>query len=133
VSIPLRERRVYSYLGSNYFAVAEIVGLAAGDSLYADAAGMTVQQAYAIDAKMDDGLPQSGGVLARYVNNDLYGSGPIWATGVSHGQGPADGTVATPASDTTCYDNYNQANTQQHYSTQWKSGSGLNCGLSFNF
>ncbi len=91
----------------------------------------TVQQAYEIDKKIDDGLPQSGSVLA--LSPFGWGSGMdyIWA-GTAIFNSPTPYTTATAGSDTTCFDNGNVVGTQ-HYSTEMNNGMGVNCALSFRF
>jgi prepilin-type N-terminal cleavage/methylation domain-containing protein len=130
---------VYSYQNANYLAISEIQAIDSFGMLYADRPAMTVQQAFAIDSKIDDGLPQSGKVTAEYLDTTFAhdnGLQPVWAHGNDSGAsdfvGPPDGSSPTPASDYTCYDNGGVAGTQ-HYSTGWKDGSGANCGLSFQF
>jgi prepilin-type N-terminal cleavage/methylation domain-containing protein len=92
---------------------------------------LTVQQAYSIDTKIDDGLPQSGRVMASYVTN-ANGNPPKWAAGggiFGAGAGPA----TTAPSATSCYDNDNISNTAEHYSLKVNNGAGVNCALSFQF
>jgi prepilin-type N-terminal cleavage/methylation domain-containing protein len=86
---------------------------------------LTVAQAYAIDTKMDDGLPQSGNVLA--LIDDTY---IMWP-----GNGTISGpfTTATAGSATSCFDNGNVAGVAQQYSMKQNGGSGANCGLTFGF
>jgi prepilin-type N-terminal cleavage/methylation domain-containing protein len=109
---------VWSQNGLNYFGISKATAL-----IYWDLTSLPqipVNQAYALDKKADDGLPQSGTVLAMYVSD-----GQAWA-------GPA-GTAATPASPTTCYDNANTGGATQQYSVKQNNGSGVNCVLSFQF
>lgn len=82
--------------------------------------GLTVAQAYSIDTKTDDGLPQSGRATAMFNG---WG-GIIWA-------GASD-TSATPGAAATCYDNGNSAGATQQYSLAQNSSS-MNCALSFRF
>jgi len=100
---------------------------------------LTVNEAYSIDAKMDDGLPQSGLVIAKYQQWDIAsaavgGSGPagnyglVWASG-GNVQGAID-TSATPSSSITCFDNNNVAAAVQKYSIA-KNPNSANCALSF--
>jgi len=93
---------------------------------------MTVNQAYNIDAKIDDGLPQSGKVTTQLVSQGF----PVWASG-SWG---VPSTAATDASSTTCFDNSNSATVTgvagqpQHYSLGVGSTpNSQNCTLSFEF
>ena len=92
---------------------------------------MTTHQAYSIDSKIDDGLPNSGRVTANYQNWKLNLSRLSWASG--GGVEGATSTAATPASATTCYDNGNAVGAMQKYSVGTNTGNGLNCALSFKF
>lgn len=103
--------------GINYFGLSAVTGIGAGGWI-TSSVSLTVQQAFAIDKKMDDGLPQSGHVTAMYVPS-------FWV-------GTVD-TSATPGSATTCYDNGNAAGAIQQYSMQQNGGAGVNCALSFQF
>jgi prepilin-type N-terminal cleavage/methylation domain-containing protein len=73
--------------GINYFGIAAVSSISAGYEFYT-APGMTVQQAYNIDTKIDDGLPQSGNVTAQYVNYTA-----AWASSIYVG---APNTSTTP-------------------------------------
>lgn len=115
----------------NYFGIQPITSIS---SCYpsTNAANIPVQQAYTIDMKIDDGLPQSGRVTALF-NGVLY----IWA-GSTTVSGPF--TTATAGSATTCFDNSATASgtpgvggANQHYSVEINSGTGPNCALSFRF
>lgn len=112
-----------SYGANNYFGIEQIT-LNNGVEMVGNPS-LTVQQAYAIDKKIDDGLPMSGGILAIY-NRD----GPQWAGGLNQGFVPY--TSATAGSSTTCFDNGGGSGPQQ-YSMGQNSGSGVNCALSFKF
>ena len=90
---------------------------------------LTPQQAYSIDSKIDDGLPQSGRVTANYIAWNIVTAQIIWAS--SGGVVGAALSAATPASATSCYDNGNASNTTQKYSVAYNGGTGLNCALSF--
>lgn len=129
---------------ANYFALAEVNAVKSGSNMNA-VPGLTVAQAFSIDTKIDDGLPQSGGVVAILATFDAQGAGqtPIWVAGgttsttyygVSSGfvgNGRAT-TKATPGSTTTCYDNGGVVGPQQ-YSVEQSGGAGINCALSFQF
>ena len=59
---------------TNYYglsAVTDIVGSSTG--LIVSNPGLTVREAYSIDTKMDDGLPQSGNVQAFYMGGPGWG------------------------------------------------------------
>jgi len=129
---------------TNYFGISSVTGIATvnGWEIHSSTA-LTVKEAYSIDVKMDDGLPQSGRVTARYINYDLNNFFPAWAGGASLGasqSGNAPTTNATVGSATTCYDNSTSTDGQtaasgsaQHYSLEMNNGSGTNCALSFQF
>jgi hypothetical protein len=115
--------------GRNYFGIAKIysVGVVTTNGcLYSDP-GMTVAQAYSIDKKLDDGLPQSGNVTARYI--DSGGQSLYWA-GSGLTSGPAY-TTATSGSSATCFDNGAAAGARQQYSMGISKGSNVNCALVF--
>jgi prepilin-type N-terminal cleavage/methylation domain-containing protein len=129
----------------NYFSIAYDGGVDASFAPYmAVGPGLTVKQAYDIDKKIDDGLPQSGSVMTMYnawfTTWPAGGSfDPIRGSLVRGGFEPANGApiaagsaVATPSSATTCYDNGNVAGAIEQYSIA-VSGSGVNCALSFRF
>jgi hypothetical protein len=92
--------------------------------------GLTVNQAYGIDKKVDDGLPLTGNVLAAFISSNNW----QWA-GINGGSGrnvPPPTTLVTPAASTTCFDNGgNNANPMLYSLTV--SGSNLNCALTFRF
>lgn len=119
----------YGGLWNQYFgisAVYEQLGWAMSAN-----PGLSVQQAYAIDSKVDDGLPLSGKVQPLYVNyaltNDSYCNAYSQGVGVI---GPYT-TTATTGSSTTCYDNGGVAGATQKYSLNQNGGNGINCALSF--
>jgi len=126
---------VYSLNRLNYFAVSTVTKLGYTIQSISNP-GLTVQQAYTIDSKIDDGLPQSGFVTACYYNSAVVANVNVWAAG-SNQQGANGGnnciatTTATPYATTNCYDNNNVAGTQT-YSTA-KNANALNCALSFQF
>jgi hypothetical protein len=93
-------------------------------------AGLTVAQAYAIDSKMDDGLPGTGNVTATGL---LYGNNAGWAS-IGWGGSPAilSGT-AWGASATSCFDNGGVTTAPVNYSLEETNGANVNCALSFQF
>ena len=96
---------------------------------------MSVNQAYNIDAKIDDGLPQSGKVTAQYLNGATR---TLWIVpGMEWG---VPTTAKSDASTTTCLDNSNSATITgvagqpRHYSLgAGTAPSATNCSLSFEF
>ncbi len=114
----------------NFFGISVLTSVTGGAWPISNP-GLTVQQAYKIDTKIDDGFPQKGNVTAQYVNEALSFSFPQWAAG--GGVAGASGTGATTGSPTTCYDNGGAAGLPQTYSITQNNGSGMNCALSFKF
>jgi prepilin-type N-terminal cleavage/methylation domain-containing protein len=104
--------------GPNFFGLSMINSMVGGVISYSDAIppapALTVAQAYAIDTKIDDGMPTTGNVLAQWLGG-TYGH-PNWST-----NGP------TPSA-TTCYDT---SSGTAKYSISYQNGALVNCGLSF--
>ena len=116
----------------NYFGMSVATGTDGGN--ISSNPGLTVQQAYAIDAKMDDGLAQTGRVVATYLDATCSGDA-CWAPNL--GNGPPS-TGATRGHSSTCFDNSATPNgtpgvagAPQHYSVEISNGSNVNCALSF--
>jgi prepilin-type N-terminal cleavage/methylation domain-containing protein len=108
----------------NFFGLSAVSQIpSAGDLV--SSPGLTVGQAYAIDNKVDDGVPKSGRVLAVYLST---GGGRLPAGGGTSG---ASTTSAATGSSMTCYDNGGVGGTTQKYSVEISSGSNVNCALSF--
>jgi prepilin-type N-terminal cleavage/methylation domain-containing protein len=120
----------------NYFGISTCNQVSNAWQLFSTPS-LTVRQVFAIDTKVDDGLPQSGRVVAKYLNYAIYSNtSSVWANGGGIA-GPSD-TSATTASSTTCYDNSASGGVGvlgavQHYSMEINDGSGQNCALSFQF
>jgi len=122
--------------GQNYFGIMSITSMANtpvnGSSEYTTGnTSISVIQAYNIDSKIDDGFPLSGTVQAIYeVGADMFfakGGG-----GAANNQNVTPGGIAS-ASAITCIDNGGNAANTFKYSTQYNSGNGTNCALSFKF
>jgi prepilin-type N-terminal cleavage/methylation domain-containing protein len=94
--------------GSAWFGISAISDIG-DDGALASTPNLTVAQAYAMDGKVDDGLPLGGNVKAIYN----YG-------------GPAYAPNASTASSTTCFDT-----TSKTYSITQNNGNNVNCGISF--
>jgi prepilin-type N-terminal cleavage/methylation domain-containing protein len=125
---------VLSANGNNYFGVSSFIDIWSG-SLPDSSSAISVNDAYAIDAKVDDGLPQSGGVLAQYVAEASSLYAPAWAAGNTSINGPfgsAPGGSAV-ASSMTCFDNSGIAGASMTYSTRFNGGNAINCSLVFRF
>ncbi len=133
----------FTYLNANYFGLSQVSVIgwnyeSTGNS-GSGAQTMTVQQAYAIDSKMDDGLPQSGNVIACYLDYDANNEGEVWAAGFSQlgagssvtggGFGCVPTTSATSYASSNCFDN-NGVTGVQTYSLS-KNAATPNCALSF--
>ena len=115
----------------NYFGLSGV--LSVGTSLsweMHNSTKLTVREAYSMDSKIDDGLPQSGSVQTFYndaninTNDSGYSSGDGSAYAVNPGS-------ALAASQYTCGDNGGVASNPQKYSLAQNSGAGLNCSLHF--
>jgi hypothetical protein len=121
-----------SNTGVNYFGLSSASAITAnsGQGLLNSTAKLSVVTAYNIDKKIDDGLPQSGRVMAWYLNGSQ-----VWTDGSSASYTPGEPVPnlgAITGSATTCYDNNGTAGVQQ-YSMGKNNGAGLNCALSFRF
>ena len=132
--------------GKNYFGVNAISYIS--NCLQYSTTAITVAQAYNIDKKIDDGLPQSGRVQATYLHMlvALYAAGgnapstqpallgdyhsipPGYYGPVISAAEIGDGTAAGPLS---CFDG--SAGLPEQYSMGQSNGSGMNCALSFQF
>lgn len=118
---------VWSYAGNNYFSIYASSLILAG-MVGGGVVSTSVEQASAIDAKMDDGFPQSGRVLAAMLAIVANG-GFLWADSTYSDPAP---TTAVAGSSTTCFDNGNVAGPRVYSITQ-SGGTGLNCALAFRF
>ncbi len=108
--------------GMNYFGLSLVTVIknpSNNDTVNGDK-DLTVQEAYSIDQKGDDGLPLSGKVTAMYVH------------GVALYDGGLPNTAIFPWSGS-CYDNGGNASAVTHYSVGYNGGTGVNCTLSFQF
>jgi hypothetical protein len=120
-------------LGVNYFglsAVSNIAASSASGEMYSTP-NIPVAQAYAIDKKIDDGLPQSGNVMAWYLNTLQYWTDGTDVTHTANEPIPYSGALA--GSRSTCYDNGNVSGAVTNYSLGQGNGSYPNCALSFKF
>jgi prepilin-type N-terminal cleavage/methylation domain-containing protein len=116
---------IWSYNSTNYFGVSQTTII---DDVMANSARLTVQQAYSIDQKLDDGLPQRGSVIAAYPN----GNASRWSGTPAFNFLDGPFTTAITGSSATCYDNGGGSGAQQ-YSVEISNGSNVNCALSFRF
>ncbi len=117
----------YLKTGINNFGLSVVTHLVTASNTMSSQPGLTVEQAFAIDSKIDDGYPMSGRVTAVYVSGfDAFYANGGWDPG------PPD-TSQTPPSSSTCYDNGNNAANPMQYSLGQNGGAGVNCALSFQF
>jgi hypothetical protein len=124
----------YSYNSVNYWQVSKIYQLSSTGAINV-APAMTVRDAYMLDQKIDDGLPQTGNVTANIVHYQggsyetsdfyLFTGSVYWYTPIPFG--------AIGPSITTCFDNGGNASTPAAYSVGQNNGIGVNCSLSFRF
>ena len=111
--------------GKNYFALTAVpifraYNVGGGYTGISGAVNtIAIIDAYNIDVKIDDGLPNSGNVFAYYASSGGFAN-PFT-------------TAATPASATTCFDNGNIAGAIKRYSLSQNGGNGTNCALNFRF
>jgi len=136
-----QSRNVITGDGRNYFGVSGIYECCNGGNGEGTAnMAITPIQAFNIDQKVDDGLPQYGRVITIDPTHGWWapGSDAPGCPGVVGDRdavtfGPAT-TIATAPSACTCYDNGGVAGTE-HYSTSSSSNNGVNltCALSFAF
>jgi prepilin-type N-terminal cleavage/methylation domain-containing protein len=135
--------------GVNYFGLSAVIGsYDPGPPVYpVSNTTMTVLEAFTIDSKIDDGLPQSGRVIAWYDNTWEAG---MWAAGggnspiygelnngdhdsLSGGPVTQAGDIGdgTPAGPNSCFDG--SQGLPEQYSIGQDSGTNQNCALSFRF
>lgn len=113
----------------NYFVISTIDSITSAGVGFSSKTAIAVVDAYAMDSKIDDGLPQSGIVIARYLSGGS-GTAQYWAAGnYTSGDDPG---VATAGTAITCYNN-TPSDIIQRYSLAQNGGAGLNCALSFKF
>jgi len=116
----------WSNTGINYFGLSTIssVGTVCAGCLSWGSnsnIGLTVRQAYNIDTKIDDGMPETGNVIVFWISGS-------WLAGDG---GPTDTTTTETPSITTCYDNSGVGTLPRHYSLSINNGAEPNCALDF--
>lgn len=111
---------------SNYFTISNVTNTDLYHHIIAGL-GLTVHQAYVIDSKIDDGLPQSGNIIAQYWSA-IGGCCTYYWAGTAIDGSPY--TTHTPASATSCFDNGDVEGATQQYSVGTNGGAGINCALS---
>lgn len=133
----------YSFAANNFFGLSTVTKIGWDIDSTVNTPGLTVQQAYNIDKKIDDGLPQSGSVTACYANSQVTGghtivyakagrvlganNGTQWSNGTGSDCTPT--TTATGYSNANCFDNNGVAGSQTYSLNQ--NAPIQNCALSF--
>jgi len=114
---------VYSSNGENYYQIADTYLL---NSTNGQAAWsrefLSVNHAYNVDKKIDDGKPQSGNVSAQFM------SGATWTWAGTGGITGGAYTTPNSYSSTTCFDNGGIAS-EQKYSLNTETSNNKNCSL----
>lgn len=125
------------YDGRNYFTLMNSTVTAWNSPA---GAYMTPAQSFAIDSKMDDGLPLSGGVISAYWSTYAqYGAGKTFSwsgyniPNLSSGNNAIPYTGAQAASSTSCYDNNGVAGDVPKYSLGQDGGNNVTCGIAFRW
>ncbi len=125
---------------ANFFilaAVTQIFGYGGCTGCTAAIPALTPQQAYAIDSKMDDGMPNTGRVHARYVGAPPSGidSDAVGVSGTPNGTFYPHGGWIAAGQPTSCFDLHGLSSTNPNYFLQTYSltNTDKNCALSFKF
>ncbi len=132
---------IWSAFGNNYFGLSSVYDVNLSVEIFSsNLTGVTVQQAYNIDKKIDDGLPQSGSVMADYVNYHINGHAIVWSSGAgtqgaNNNSWPLYGptTNVTSYATTNCYDNSYAGGSAAIQNYQLQNATAQNCALSFKF
>lgn len=125
--------------GTNYFCIASINALqpTSGASYLYSYDKISVNNAYNIDKKMDDGKPQYGKVIAAHTQaGDFRWAGGDWSgqgvADVTISYGPRDDLPSYPGDSTSCYHNPSSLAQPMQYALT-TNGTLPNCSLSFKF
>ena len=127
--------------GTNYFGISAITRVPTGGFIESNP-GMTVQQAYDIDKKADDGLPQGGNIRAWHLSNVV--ADLAWASGTGL-NGDYDGSTGGPITPQTsspqwdsnsdvsklCFYNGHSVSVTETYNLSYATR--VNCAVSFKF
>jgi hypothetical protein len=114
----------------NYFALTKMASLLFGTGSPAAAASITPMQSYVIDSKIDDGLPQSGTIIAAATFGAWPGGAWIGASTWTYN---LPTTQAVAGNSSTCYDNKNVNGEPQQYSILQNGGNNITCVISVEF
>jgi len=112
---------VFSTNAVNYFGISKITAI---NYQMTASAAMTVQQAYMIDKKADDGYPITGNVIATLINGAYAENTPL--TGAA---APLAAHTSNPAVSTDCFD----SSATPSYAVTLNNGANVNCSISFRF
>lgn len=119
---------VWSRDRKNYLAISQVTGL--GATPVQALPGFTGNQAYQIDSKIDDGLPDSGVVKAEYVNTNVR-----WTLGYGYANNKGiirpEHRFPVAPSATSCFDNNSVNGAAYNYTMTVDGGENINCALSF--
>jgi prepilin-type N-terminal cleavage/methylation domain-containing protein len=119
---------VYETNSINYYGLSNASAFTTGYLTTGPA--ISAQQAYAIDQKMDDGLPASGNVQAVYVAGTVTVSGPPNHRTYTPSAAVSPAANASPAVQGDCYDSTSTAGA---YALTVNGNSQVVCSLSFAF
>ncbi len=108
----------YESGGTNYYGLSYVSGMSATLFYMQSTPALTALQAYKIDAKLDDGIANTGNVQANYVGYS-GNAGAILSS---------PSATAGSYTNTTCFDSSSGL-----YLTNWQNGNAVACGLSFKF
>lgn len=112
-----------AYNKKNYFGIGTIAQVLYGLNITLTSTSLTPLEAYTIDLKIDDGLPQQGRTTATGVFASNYGGSWVGT----------QTTAATPRNSSTCYDNNNIGGATQQYSVGQDGGNNITCAISMVF
>lgn len=119
---------VFSDSGINYFGLSgatslDISGYNIGLGVLSTTRALSPLTAGQLDQKIDDGMPLTGKLTARYISPTCSPATIIWSA-------TASSSVAAAGSASTCYDNNADTANPVIYTTRFNSGNGLNCAIS---
>ncbi len=129
---------VYSYMNTHYFLIANGHFIGNGTIDINNLPSVSPADAFAIDSKIDDGLPHSGNITVMFPYDDpLPVKRAMWKLETSLAVANyATGSLSPPTSaaqakDSSCTDNNDMGGATQRYTLSVNEGNGQNCALSF--
>lgn len=120
--------------GHNYLIIQEINSFTV-DGIDTSKQSLRVDQANGIDNKIDDGVPTSGKLTARYSNqagfrwNENSGVNGVWDVVGTN----AYSTAARSSLSTRCFHNGNVAGATMKYAMDQTGGSNAVCAIAYEF